>query len=290
LGIGGTGVGGRVNPLFAGLPGWLNAFEPTFYIPGFIYGYPYVGAVEQPLGHRIISTGASGYIYEPVMATELGRDEGQTIEEAINLPADAAVERVHEPAQQAPPERLADAGRQFVADAIEAFQRQKYDRAIKSLEQLQVVAPAHPPAELLRAQALFARGEYEPAADALRGALGGLPEDQWGLIVENYLNYYLLAQPFVRQLRALEKYVAAHPDSAEAQLLLGYEYGYLGYVIEADERLQRARELAPDDRVAERMAARFGALANRQRAARGEQPRLPAKPRPEGVGEGPREF
>lgn len=305
FGIGGVGIAGGVNPLFAGLPGWLNAFEPSPYIPGFIYGYPYVGAVEQPLGHRILSAGARGYIYEPVYAGDLARDASQASvasvpdRQSATFPVDdAGGEDVlpGEPLSATPretPRSLSRAGQRSLQDAVESFQRQNYRQAIKALDQLRREGPPHFSAELLRAQTLFALGDYAAASTALSAALQGLPEKEWGLIVENYLDYYLLDKPFQLQLQKLEEHVGRHPDSGSAALLLGYEYGYLGYPIEAAEQLIRAAELAPHDRIAARLAAKFSALADRQRAARGLPPaqrRPPAVPKPEGVENGPREF
>ena len=292
-GISGVGIAGSFNPLFAGLPGWLNAFEPTPYIPGYIFGYPYVGAVEQPVGHRMLSAGAKGYIYEPVYA----KDVAPAAEVAIPLPA--AVQNTVQPnAENSPASfRLTASGRRLLGDAVDAFQRQSYSRAIKSLDALKLETDPHFPAELLRAQTLFALGKYEDADAALHRALEGLPETEWGLIVENYLDYYLLPKPFEWQLRALEKFVGEHPDSAPAARLLGYQYGFLGFPAEAAEYLQRANTIQPGDRLATRLQQRFAGLANQQRAANGQPPlpgRPPKVPKPEGVdeeaGDGPREF
>lgn len=289
LGIGGTGLSGRVNPLFAGLPGWLNAFEPTPYIPGFIFGYPYVGAIEQPLGHRITSAGASGYVYEPIRASDLVQSARQAAIVAFDETQLEAERLEPQPDRGAGARQLPAGGKRYLAEALLAFQQQKYKSALKSLDHLRVETSVYPPAEVLRAQALLAIGDYQQAADVLRDALEMLPEAQWGLLVENYLEYYLLAQPLVRQLRAVEKHAENDPDSADAALLLGYLYGYLGYPIEADEQLQRACELDGDDQVTARLAARFAALAAAQRAPHGERAH-PAPPKPEGVDRQPREF
>jgi tetratricopeptide (TPR) repeat protein len=292
-GIGGVGIAGGVNPLFAGLPGWLNAFEPTPFIPGYIYGYPYVGAVEQPVGHRILSAGAKGYIYEPVYANDAARSsEVVPVAPVVPPSANAPINTESQTTG-----RLTAGGRRMLGDAVEAFQRQSYGRAIKSLDSLKLETDPHFPAELLLAQTLFALGKYDDADAALHRALEGLPESEWGLIVENYLDYYLLPKPFEWQLRALEKYLSEHPDAAPAACLLGFEYGYLGYPVEAAEYLQRANAIAPGDRIANRLHQHFSGLAAQQRAASGEPPlpvRAPKVPKPEGVDEnveeGAREF
>lgn len=253
---------------------------------GFPYAspYPYLSAVEQPVGHRIVSAGPKGYVYEPVYAA---RALPEPALPAV-VPAGAGEPpRATLPSDQSEPRRLSTAERRVLGEAVDAFRRQQYERALEHLERITFAEKPHYPAELLRAQALFALGEYEGASASLRQALAGLPESDWGLIVANYREYYLLDAPFTAQLRRLEKYAAQHPESAAAALLLGFQYGYLGYPAAAAAQLERAVELAPEDRLAARLAARFAALARRQQGARGDaqQPADPPKPR-----HGPRAF
>jgi len=48
-------------------------FTPWPRVPGDIYGYPYYGAVKQPIGHEKIWTSPNGYIYRPVYAPPAGQ-------------------------------------------------------------------------------------------------------------------------------------------------------------------------------------------------------------------------
>jgi hypothetical protein len=41
-------------------------FEPWPVVPGDIFGYPYVERAPQPVGHQVIVTGPSSYIYRPI--------------------------------------------------------------------------------------------------------------------------------------------------------------------------------------------------------------------------------
>jgi hypothetical protein len=50
-------------------------FEPWPFVPGDIWGYPYVDRVEQPLGHKTIQTGPNSYIYRPFYARDLAAQE-----------------------------------------------------------------------------------------------------------------------------------------------------------------------------------------------------------------------
>lgn len=54
-------------------PYWRGPFEPTPFWPGYIYGYPFIDPIEQPLGSQLTAKGpdpARGYIYEPVYASD----------------------------------------------------------------------------------------------------------------------------------------------------------------------------------------------------------------------------
>jgi len=63
---------------YYGYPGYAypqhaqwGVFEPWPFVPGDIYGYPYIDRVEQPLGHKVIRTGPNSYIYRPVYESDL---------------------------------------------------------------------------------------------------------------------------------------------------------------------------------------------------------------------------
>jgi cytochrome c-type biogenesis protein CcmH/NrfG len=55
------------------------------------------------------------------------------------------------------------------------------------------------------------------------------------------------------QLRSLEDYVNAHPQSADGQFLLGIQYLTTGYASDAHERLAKAAELAPKDKIVQNL-------------------------------------
>jgi hypothetical protein len=70
--------------------GYSHVFEPWPFVPGDIWGYPWIDRVEQPLGHKIIETGPNSYIYRPVYPSDLKPKE----------PAEASPQ---EPAVEGPP-------------------------------------------------------------------------------------------------------------------------------------------------------------------------------------------
>lgn len=266
-----------------------GVFEPWPVLPGRILDYRYDNPVEQPIGHDITWTGPNSYVYGPVY-------DRTPLDEPIPdyLPAPSPEERpgrfVEElPLVERPPSEqvrpLDDVG---IVDrrldlAEEFFRAGDYVQTLEELDSLPAGISGHGRAELLRAQAAFALGEYVDAAAALRRAAGRLPPEQWGFFVENHANYYEQPRHYTRQIRRLEDAIDVDPDSTELRLLLGYHYGYLGYPAEAIVELDAALRGAPDDSFATELRELFARQVP------------PPKRAPEAVEErdmegGPREF
>lgn len=110
-------------------------------------------------------------------------------------------------------------------------------------------------AALRLAQAEFALGNYQDAADAVQSGMTMLPYDQWGVVVKNYRELYASNLPITNQLRALERARKENPDNPAARFLLGYQYLYLGYPKHAETELQKAVELEPANEFAIKLAA-----------------------------------
>jgi tetratricopeptide (TPR) repeat protein len=134
-------------------------------------------------------------------------------------------------------------------------------------------------------QALFAQGQFEPAAGIIQAGMNQLPESQWGGVVSNYTQLYGNPQDFTNQLKSLENARTASPDSPALRFLLGYEYGYLNYPQQASRELDKAIQLNPRDPFAASLRNEFGAkigLANvplpkpEQPAQGGAGPAVPA--------------
>ena len=116
---------------------------------------------------------------------------------------------------------------------------------------------SHGAAEALRVQTLVALGDYRQAARAAPRALLLLPPDHLGEVVVNRADYYLDAAEYTRQLRALEGHLHRAPADADARLLLGFQYGYLGYPEDAVNQLQQSIDLAPPQPAAKRLLDYF---------------------------------
>ena len=114
---------------------------------------------------------------------------------------------------------------------------------------------------LLLAQALFATGQYQPAAGAVQLAMQMLPQDQWGNVIRNYTELYSGNTAFTDQLRKLEAARNANPNDSAVHFLLGYEYGYLGYAKDAIKEFDKSITLRPQDRGAVLLRNQFAEKA-----------------------------
>jgi tetratricopeptide (TPR) repeat protein len=142
--------------------------------------------------------------------------------------------------------------------AVDAFRAGRYDESLRQLDQLETVRPRHAPAGLLRTQAHLALGDYRAAAASLRQALDLLPADRWGLIVENFSDYYPDPARLADHLQRLGEHAGRNPSDVDARLLLGYEYSFLGHRELASAELTRAATADPSDALIGKLRSRFG--------------------------------
>ncbi len=212
---------------------------------------------EQPIGHEIISHGDRGYEYRPIFADQPAeapsRFEDVELEPAMNSEFDDLSKPI-------------SAWDQAAAD----FFAGEYDSCCDLLDQADDDEPGGL-AELLKCQAHLARRRFTLAAAALRAAVASLPPEAWAEIVADRESYYPNDVRYLGQLRALEVAVQQRPDWADGRLLLGHQYGSLGYARQAAYQLGRAARLAPSDDSALRMRQHY------QRQAESERERVPAR-------------
>ena len=141
-------------------------------------------------------------------------------------------------------------------------------RSVRSAMRL-VDEPNNAGLMMMTAQALFQTGKWTQAAAATELAMGALPEDKWGAVVQNYTQLYGNAGDFTNQLKALEAAVKAKPDDPALRFLLGFQYGYLKYPKQAVDELGKAVKLEGRDPAARKLhdlfAAKTGASPGRAR-------------------------
>lgn len=155
--------------------------------------------------------------------------------------------------------RAADpqAGERYLEDAQAAFWDRDYDEALQLAKHAAVELPDQGDAYLLLAQAQFAVGKHLDAAETLHHALPLIPEQEWGILVKNYRDYYGKIGDYTEQLRALEAAVKENPTNPAQRFLLGYHYGFLGFPEQAARELGQAVELTQTDLLALRLLGIF---------------------------------
>jgi tetratricopeptide (TPR) repeat protein len=232
--------------------------------PFSIFGYfPRVTIAPQPIGHH-------GYVYRPIFEEDGEPGPAPSPDEALDddsyLDADALAEVASTPDSQ------------LWGKAREAFFESDYEACARFCESMVVRGIDDGSASALRAQALMALGEYLAAAEALRDELMLAPAEEWGRVVAEYADYYTRSSDFRSHLRALERFVRDTPGSMAARLVLGYQYGFLGFYDEAIDQLEIVLARHPDDACAQELADRFD--ESRRRARRLQDDEAPgAKPR-----------
>ena len=244
-----------------------NVFEPWPLVPGDIYGWPYLPQ-ENPTGHVIRETGPNGYTYGPVYGPDGRREVPLSqlppveVEPAAPVAARAPFGPQPAIAPAANNARLPAAGQtDYFGRATEQFRASDYDAALKSLRHLEVDEPDHQLGSLLRVQALMALEDYSSAAAHLRLAIENLPAAERGRIVARYRDWYASVGEYAVHLRKLKDYVSEHGRETDALLLLGYQYGYLGYRGDAVDKLGRVLAADPDDSAAQCLWQQFGGRA-----------------------------
>ena len=147
-------------------------------------------------------------------------------------------------------------GQIYFRQAEEAFRTRKYDQAVRLARHASVEMRQNGRVFLFLSQSALAVGNYREAAQAARKGMSKLGQRQWGWLVRNFRRYYS-NKDYVKQVKKLEKFSRLHPNHADAQFLLGYHYGYLGYPSVASGHLVRVQELGKSDAITARLLVHF---------------------------------
>ncbi|MBX3414426.1 MAG: tetratricopeptide repeat protein [Pirellulales bacterium] len=150
--------------------------------------------------------------------------------------------------------------------AIRAFRDRRYREALRQLDTAAAQAPLDGSIELLRAQTLFAQGEFDESAAALDRALSTLPSAKWGSVLADGSSYYFDEELYSRQLDTLTGWVGKNPKDPSGHYLLAYHLGYQGRAAEAVRELQAAMSLGRRDPQTIGLYTLFDQEAKRQEA------------------------
>jgi len=149
----------------------------------------------------------------------------------------------------APDAGQTDPGMAAFEQAREAFIAGNYDAALKGINASLSYRPDDAALHEFRALIMFATGKYQDAAAALNAVLAVGPGWDWTTLS----GLYSSIDTYTQQLRALEAYVKANPNAADARFVLAYHYLTAGHSAEAAQQLQKVVAANPKDQVARQM-------------------------------------
>jgi len=133
--------------------------------------------------------------------------------------------------------------------AREAFRLGDYNAALDSVHLALQSSPNDTALHEFRALVLFAQGNYREAAATLHAVLANGPGWDWATMSALYPS----VDVYTVQLRALEEFTRANPDSADGLFVLGYHYMTEGYQDAGIKKFQRVVQLEPKDMLAQRI-------------------------------------
>ena len=137
--------------------------------------------------------------------------------------------------------------------ARDAFRQGNYTQAVRLDQQALEQMPNDPSLHEFLALGQFAQGKYDQAASTLYAVLSVGPGWNWTSLIGMYPE----ADVYTRQLRALEAYSKANPQSAPAHFVLGYHYLTQGHDEAAVKQFEQAARLKPADKLSAQLVAQY---------------------------------
>ena len=214
-----------------------------------------LGAVTSSWGYG--SEYYNPYYSEPAAAATVPYDYSQPVVVNTYVAADAEpVSDLTAPAPAAPaptapaPETTAtEQATQLFDEGLAQFKVGDYRGALTRFDTALQKLPGDPVVHEVRALALFALGEYTPAAAALNSFLSSAPGMDWTTMSSLYGN----AADYQTQLRKLEQYCRSNPTDAAAYFVLAYQYLVIDSKDAAISALKVVVKNQPKDSTAKRM-------------------------------------
>jgi tetratricopeptide (TPR) repeat protein len=218
------------------------------------YGYSYPGyGVAMPMAYSYFPTWglstysdwglgsiASSALYSgysnPYYATAVAAQPAQTTvvydySQPINVTA-------------APPDAsVTESTEQVFSAARDSFMAGDYQRALDLSDQVLKQTPNAAVVHEFRALCLFALKRYDDAASVAYAVLTAGPGWNWSTMVGLYPG----VDAYTDQLRALEAYARANPNSTSARFLLGYQYMVQGNQEAAAAQFENVVKLQPNE-------------------------------------------
>lgn len=148
------------------------------------------------------------------------------------------------------PPGVTDASVSQFDQARASFYQGNYTEALQQTDAVLKQLPTDAVVNEFRALVLFALKRYKESAAVLNAVLAVGPGWDWTTLSGMYPDVEIYTQ----QLRALEAYVKANPDSADATFVLGYHYLTAGHSDAARQQFAAAARLQPKDTVSAYLA------------------------------------
>ena len=206
------------------------------------------------------------YCPAPVVLDNTTIDYSQPIVMAGQPTADSSVQ----PSQSQDQSLAADQAMQLLDTARKAFAQADYAGAMSLCDSAIAKLPNDVVLHEFRGLVLFATNRYKEAAGTIYAVLSVGPGWDWTTLSGFYPNIDV----YTEQLRALEHYVDANPNTAEARFLLAYQYMTCGQTQAAADQLKAAVQLNPKDRLSAQL---FSALSTTTQPEQ-PTPTTPTKP------------
>ena len=130
-------------------------------------------------------------------------------------------------------------------NARDAFRAGDYPKALSLVDEALKATPNDAALHEFRGLTLFALQRYDEAAAVLYAVLSVGPGWDWTTLISLYAD----PQTYTNQLRALEQYCNANPNSAAAHFVLAYQYLTQGHAEAAVRQLKAVSTLQPKDQL-----------------------------------------
>jgi hypothetical protein len=136
-------------------------------------------------------------------------------------------------------------GRPDYEISLAAFAAGDYQNATQAATNAVAADSGNGKLQLYLAQCQFAVGDFAASADSLTTAFELLPQSQWGLVIENFRQFYK-RNDYVPQVEKLLAFSEQPENRSLAHALQAYHYHYLGHPDAATDQLRAAlRDPAP---------------------------------------------
>jgi tetratricopeptide (TPR) repeat protein len=204
-------------------------------------GYPggaYVNPYYSGMNSAVVATSPYDYS-QPVVVSNYVTNDGDLTNSTDATGGTATAD--------ATPENSA-ANRLF-DEALAKFKAGDYAAALSGCDKAVKLSPKDSVIHEVRALALFALGRYPESAATLNAVLATAPGMDWTTLS----GLYDSVDTYTTQLRKLEDFCRANPESAAGHFVLAYHYLVGGYADMATEALKVVVAKQPGDAVAKRL-------------------------------------